>query len=104
MKHKRDWLGSLVGMLVFLGGIALLVFTFYRAYALFTTPPQTALGISKGSAIDLAKTGESAFGIFRDVILLVVMSLISSLIATRGIKMYAESQHSVQESARASAK
>lgn len=89
MSRRRDWAGTLLGLVVFLGGVVLLVWTFRIAFGLFKTPPEEVLGLAPGKPMDVAKAGSSfAFQIVR-VLLLVVMALVSSLIANKGIHMYA---------------
>lgn len=48
--------------------------------------------VKKETPIDLARTGESFVGIVGKILLLLVMSAIGSVIANRGIKLYAESR------------
>lgn len=89
---KPDWLGGVVGILTFLGGIGLLLLTFRYAFDLFSVPPERALQVKKETPVDLARTGESFVGIVGKILLLLVMSAIGSVIANRGIKLYAESR------------
>ena len=95
LKRKREAIGSIAGMLIFLGGISLLVFVFSSCYEMFTKPIDQALGITKGKPLDYASTGV-AFGqlLFR-VILLLVMSVVGSLVASRGIHLYSNSLNPV---------
>lgn len=83
--------GALLGIVTFLGGIALLVFTFRLAYDLFTRPPSQVLGIVPGKPLDLAAAGASILGVAARVALLVVMAVVSSVIANRGATLYAKS-------------
>ena len=85
---RRDGLGVFIGLLTFFFGIALLALTFRAAYALFETPPQAQLGISQGKPIDLGVAGSSIASTVFKVIFLVIMALIGSLIANRGIGLY----------------
>jgi hypothetical protein len=79
----------LLGIVVFLGGVALLVWTFSIAFNLFKTPTQEVLGLTPGKPLDVGKAGSSfAVQIVR-VLLLMVMALVSSLIANKGIHLYA---------------
>ncbi len=97
-RPHREALGSVVGILVFLGGIALLGLTFKLAFDLFAVQPDVALKLNQKKAIDLAATGGSFMGILVRTLLLVVMGLVSSLIATRGIHLYSQSLTSVHSS------
>jgi hypothetical protein len=88
-----------VGILVFLGGIALLVVTFRLAYDLYNIPPEQALKLDQQKAIDVAATGNSLAGIVIRSLLLLVMGLVSSVIAGRGVQLYSHSvvrEHSTQ--------
>lgn len=89
--RQRDWVGSTIGLIVFLGGVALLVLVFRLAYDMFQTPPTVALEIQGGKALDLGKASNSVSAIVQKVILLIIMSIAGSLIANRGILMYARS-------------
>ena len=84
----RDILGSLLGILVFLAGIGLLLITFKIAWELFTTPPQDALGLKAGQPIDVSKVGSTFIGQIMRVLLLLVMAVVGSLIANRGVQLY----------------
>ena len=90
-RRERDWIGSTIGLLVFLGGVALLVLVFRLAYDMFQTPPTMALDIQGGKALDLGKASNSASAILVKVIVLIIMAIAGSLIANRGILMYARS-------------
>lgn len=97
MRLRRDWAGSLLGLAVFLGGIALLLFTFRTAYEMFTVPPAQALGLGVGKPVDLNSAGSNLMGSLFRVILLVVMALVGSLIANKGIQLYADSRGHIHE-------
>ncbi len=90
-RGRRDWVGSSIGLLVFLGGVALLVLVFQLAYNMFQTPPTVALDIQGGKTLDLGKASDRASAILVKVILLIIMAVAGSLIANRGILMYARS-------------
>lgn len=84
--------GSVLGVLVFLGGVALLLFTFKLAYDMFMVPPQDALGIKPKQPLDLGAAGSTFIGLLMRVLLLTVMGLMGSLIANRGISLFAGSR------------
>lgn len=92
VKPKPDWFGSILGILVFVGGVALILLVFKLAYDLFTVPPQQALGIVKGQPLDPATTGGNLSALFVKVLLLTAMGLMGSWIASRGIGLYAASR------------
>jgi hypothetical protein len=87
---RGDWPGKLLGMLVFLGGIGLLLLTFRLAYEMFAVPPEDALHVGKGQVLDWALAGQSFAVLILRVLLLVVMGLTASFIANRGIKLYSD--------------
>lgn len=89
---KPDLFGGGLGILVFLGGIGLLVLTFSLAYGMFSVPQSQALGIEKDKAVDLAMAGGSFAGLIVRVLLLLVMGAVGSMVANRGIKLYVESR------------
>jgi hypothetical protein len=79
-----------MGIIVFLGGVALLVFVFVLAYDFFQTDsltiplaPPNSQAPSAGALI-----GQSALQMIIKIALLVVMSLIGSMLASRGINLY----------------
>lgn len=90
---KRDALGSFLGIVTFLGGVGLLLFVFQRAYVLFETPQQDALGLKGAKSIDFGMVGNSLTNIIVRIVLLLVMGIVGSLIANRGITMYTHSRH-----------
>ncbi|MBL8041115.1 MAG: hypothetical protein JNM04_07175 [Chthonomonas sp.] len=88
MQARRDWLGALTGIIVFLCGVALLVWTFQLAYQLFATPVEAALGVQGKEPINLETTPALAVRLIFRVVMLLLMCFIASLIANRGIKLY----------------
>jgi hypothetical protein len=92
-RTETDWLGALVGLGTFLGGVGLLAVTFQLAYSLFSVPPESALGQPGQRTIDLAKAGDSFAGLVARILLLFVMSVVGSVVANRGIKLYVSSRH-----------
>lgn len=91
-EQRSDWLGGLVGILIFLVGVGLLLLTFKLAFDMFSVRPEVALGVDKKVPVDLARTGESFMGVVARILLLLVMSVVGSVIANRGIRLYAESR------------
>jgi len=90
-RTRRDGLGSILGIAVFLGGVALLLLTFRLAYDMFQRPPQEAIKFQAGQAIDFGATGNNLTAVLVRVLLLVVMGLVASLIANRGVLLYSRS-------------
>lgn len=81
--------GSILGILVFLGGIALLLLTFKIAYDMFQRPPSEALGLEPGKPMQLQIAGSNFAGTILRVLLLALMGLVGSLVASKGIHLYA---------------
>jgi hypothetical protein len=92
VRSERDVFGSILGILVFLGGVALLVLTFRLAFDMYGVPPERALGLREGEAIDLGMAGQTAAALVSRLLLLLVMAVVGSVIANRGIKLYTESR------------
>lgn len=84
----RNVTGQIVGILTFLGGVALLLLTFRLSYDLFQTPPSVALGLQPGEPVDLNRAGASGILLFVRVLTLLVMCIVSSVICNRGIRLY----------------
>jgi hypothetical protein len=89
---KRDTIGTIVGLLVFLFGIALLLGTFELAYQMFSVPPKEALELKQGDTLQVAPVASIVTGMIFKILLLVVMGILGSLIANRGIHLYTESR------------
>jgi hypothetical protein len=89
---KRDFTGSVLGLLVFLGGVALLLVTFKLAYDMFVVPPNEALSLKEGETLQLGPVASTVTGLLFRVFLLIVMGVLGSLIANRGVHMYTESR------------
>jgi hypothetical protein len=83
---------SVLGVIVFLAGVGLLAFTFKLAYDMFMVPPQDALGIKPKQPIDLGMAGQSFVGLIVKVLMLIVMGLMGSLIANRGVTLFSGSR------------
>ncbi|HLK58821.1 MAG TPA: hypothetical protein VKU00_19770 [Chthonomonadaceae bacterium] len=91
--HSRhDWFGRIVGMLVFLLGVALLIVVFFMAYHLFNAPPNEALGlhITGNPKTDPTATaiGTNFGWMLLRVAYLFLMAIAGSLIAQKGINLY----------------
>ena len=89
--HK-DIPGRLMGMVVFLLGVAALAFVFYTAYKLFNAPAASALGLTFRND-PKTDPSASAIGAQFGVLLLrlaylFLMSIAGSLMANKGINLY----------------
>lgn len=96
MADSRDRVGGWLGVITFLGGIALLLVTFRMAYDLFSLPPDQVLKLKPGQEINPSETGQAAFVLIFRMLMLIVMSIIGAVIANRGIKLYASRPHPPQ--------
>lgn len=94
---KRGVAGEVVGLLTFLGGVAMLVGTFVIAWSLFQAPPEQALGIQPKRALDVDSVARTALGLAYRIVLLVLMSFLASLVANRGIKLYSTARSGPHE-------
>lgn len=84
---------SVLGIVIFLVGVALLAFTFKLAYDMFVVPPDRALGVLPNQPLDLGMAGQSLVSVLIKVLMLAVMGLMGSLIANRGVSLFAGSSH-----------
>ncbi len=83
--------GALVGLLTFGVGIAMLAITFTYAFEVFRKPPTEAIGIQANQPLDVNETGRLGITLVYRILLLLVMCLLASVIASRGIKLYGAS-------------
>jgi hypothetical protein len=89
----------LVGLAVFLAGVGLLALTFKLAYEEFSVPHSQNLGLVKGQAFDGVATGGKALDILVRLGVLLVMAILGSLVANKGIGLYSGSLHPVEKGA-----
>jgi len=89
---KREPVGSILGLLTFLGGVALLLLTFRLAYEMFEVPPADALNIGQAKVLNPATVGNSLTVIVVRILLLLIMGIVGSLIANRGITLFTHSR------------
>ena len=82
--------GRLVALLVFLLGVGMLVFVFVTALHLFQSPvPGLALPVAPGATAQPAANIGTALIVFvRELLLLGVMTLAGSLLASKGAHLY----------------
>jgi hypothetical protein len=81
-----------LGLVVFLGGVGLLLLTFKLAYGMFSIAPEKALNLSDKNTLEIGTVGSTLTGLIIRVLLLIVMGLVSSLVASKGVHMYTESR------------
>jgi hypothetical protein len=82
--------GGLFGILVFLGGVALLLLAFKLAYDMFSVDPVHNFRPKEGEALDLGQVVPSLISVVMKILLLLVMSIVGGMIANRGIRLYAD--------------
>lgn len=85
---RNDAPGAAIGLLTFLVGVGLLLFTFQLAFGMFSVPPEHVVDTGPGKTVDLAKAGDNLASVFFRILLLLVMSVVGSVIANRGIRLY----------------
>lgn len=88
-ERRRDALSATFGLLTFLVGLALILFAFKLAYDIFTVPPRLAMEMKPGEPVALSKAADGMFQVVVRVVLLVAMAGFGSMVANRGIKLYA---------------
>ncbi len=96
-ERKRDGVATTIGLFTFLGGVGLIVATFWLAQTMFSVEPGDAIGIEAGKPLDLNNVVAAGVWILMRVILLVVMAGIGSAVATRGIKLYTHSSDAAKK-------
>lgn len=84
-ERKTDWFGVILGAVVFLAGIGMLIVTFIQARDLFSVPPSQIIKEQSG---DVTQIGVNFGTVLLRIGLLLVMSLVGSLISSKGIRMY----------------
>jgi len=88
--RRDDIFARILGIFVFLGGVGLLAFVFYVAYDWFVTPSAgIQMSASKGaSAPPATLLGASALQLLIKLALLLIMTIVGSLLAGKGIHIY----------------
>ncbi|HWA84480.1 MAG TPA: hypothetical protein VG820_13645 [Fimbriimonadaceae bacterium] len=90
---ERSGVGMTIGVITFLLGVGLLLLTFKLAYDMFTVPPSHIISsTAKDQTVDLRTSGDNLVNVVVRVLLLVVMGLMGSLIANRGISLFTGSR------------
>jgi len=93
VRTERSGVGMTVGVITFLVGVALLLLTFKLAYDMFSIPATRVIAsTANGQAVDLGKSGDNLANVVIRVGLLIVMGLMGSLIANRGISLFTSSR------------
>ena len=87
---RDDVVSRVIGVMVFVGGIALLAVVFFLAYRYFSTDmgalqTEFAPKPATGPTEDL---GHSALKMLGSIALLIVMALVGSLLAGKGLQLY----------------
>jgi len=91
VRTHRDFFGSVIGIAAFLGGVALLL-VFKLAYEMFNVPASKVIVPEGTKQLDLNAGISSLFGVMIRIMLLLVMGLVGSWIANRGITLYTEAR------------
>ncbi|MGI6295871.1 MAG: hypothetical protein ACOX3G_07245 [Armatimonadota bacterium] len=85
--HKDSLAGRLLGILVFLVGIAILVVVAVLAYNLFSAST-SAVQLKPGGDGAAASLGASVVRFIYQILLLIVLCVAGSLVAARGLHLY----------------
>lgn len=84
-----DTLGRTIGAVVFAIGIGILVFVFALAYGFFTSQDTTLQAVPHGAQTSaVGHLGASALSLLTRIALLLVMAVVGSLVAGRGMQLY----------------
>ena len=82
-----------LGVVTFLVGVALLLLTFKLAYDMFSVPASHIITTTTNSQnVDFGKSGDNLINVGIRVLLLIVMGLMGSLIANRGVSLFTSSR------------
>lgn len=100
-KPQADLSGRLLALLVFLVGVAMLVFVFLTAWHLFQSPvpglePLQTPGAPPPPAVNI---GTALADFVRRLLLLMVMTLAGSILASKGAHLYFGTVYSASEPA-----
>lgn len=87
-KNRCQIGNAVVGLLVFLVGVALVVFAFKLAYEQFSVAPQVAVAGSSKEPLNLNGAVTNITQVVKNVLLLIVMAVIGSIVASAGVKLY----------------
>ncbi len=85
--RKDSLAGRLLGILVFLVGIAILVIVAILAYNLFSAST-SAVQLKSGDGGVAASLGASVLRLIYQILLLMVLCVAGSLVAARGLHLY----------------
>ncbi len=78
-----------VGLLTFVFGVLMIVIAFKLAYDLFQVPPEVRLKIEPDEPIQLSQAASTFMEVLVRILMLVVMAGFGSMVANRGVKLYA---------------
>ena len=86
--------GRVVGLLVFLAGVAVLFFVFFSAYEMFMSPATGLIDAARGAngKIDINNLGGAFISVLVKLFLLFIMTYAGSLIASKGIYLFSGSK------------
>ena len=87
-KSGNDGIGALLGFAAFVAGLIILFVTFRLAYDMFNVPARETLGDEK----DVTELGKTFGHVLLRVGLLLVMSVVGSVIAGQGVRLYLASR------------
>jgi flagellar biosynthesis protein FlhB len=86
--------GRVVGLLVFLAGVAVLFFVFYTAYEMFMSPVTGLIDTARDASgkINMNNLGGVFISTLVKIFLLFIMTYAGSLIASKGIYFFSGSK------------
>lgn len=83
-----DLVAQIIGIVIFMVGIAILLFVFYNAYIMFNEPIPGLTDANPSTKLTVDMLGKILVSVLIKLLLLFVMALAGSLIAARGIGLY----------------
>ena len=95
MPHSHDLSSRITGIITFVAGIAMLLLVFSLAYHLFTQPvPGLTLSAPpRGVPPPAANIGLALSGFLEKLLLLVMLTVVGSLVASKGIHLVFAAAH-----------
>lgn len=88
---RRDWTGTVLGLLVFGLGAYLLWTVYGEARTMYAEPPGRTLGVVPGGKLDLPDAGSRLAGTLVKVLLLALMAFVGGLVCRAGVQLYGRS-------------
>lgn len=86
--RRDETTGRIIALFTFLAGVALLVFVAVTAYSFFTQSTAVLPPANDTTTPAATRLGESAIRIFVQIALLFILTIVGSVLASKGIHLY----------------